>query len=87
MRLIKSTIRKILNATPYQLTRQRKGVPPLNCSLVRLAMEYYFSDKTTGTILQVGAFDGVSGDPVFDFISRGHVRAILVEPVESSFLK
>jgi len=40
-----------------------------------------------GTILQIGAFDGVSNDPVSDFIRQGKMRAILVEPVESNFQK
>jgi FkbM family methyltransferase len=35
--------------------------------------------------LQVGAFDGVSGDPIFPLIERHQLRGVLVEPQKDAF--
>lgn len=84
LKIIKSIIRQLLALTPYQLTR---NYTPSTFNAVRLGIAYYISNEPMGTILQIGAFDGISNDPVFDFIRQGKMRAILVEPVESNFRK
>ena len=45
------------------------------------------ADGAIGTLLQVGANDGVKNDPVRPLIARGKVRAILVEPFLENFRK
>jgi FkbM family methyltransferase len=38
-------------------------------------------------VVQVGACDGQAGDPVFEILSQGDIRAVLMEPVPHSFAK
>lgn len=38
-------------------------------------------------VVQVGACDGQAGDPVFEILSRGGIRAVLMEPIPHSFEK
>ena len=47
----------------------------------------YASRAISEPIVQIGAFDGVSFDPLRDFIKDDKHTAILVEPIESSFSK
>ena len=37
------------------------------------------------TFLQIGAFDGVSGDHIRELVERYHIRGILVEPQKEAF--
>jgi FkbM family methyltransferase len=49
---------------------------------------YYFQHfPAHGTIVQIGANDGVSGDPLHSFIRDGSIQAVLVEPVPSLFAR
>ena len=38
------------------------------------------------TFVQVGAYDGVANDPLSDFIRRGKLRGVLVEPQPDAFV-
>jgi FkbM family methyltransferase len=75
----------MLNLTPFEVKRRR--LPPPTLDAVHLGLVYCFSKKPTGTLLQIGAFDGVSNDPVFEFIRANQIRAILVEPFERNVRK
>jgi hypothetical protein len=39
------------------------------------------------TILQIGACDGITNDPIYHFVRRGRARAILVEPNPYAFAR
>ncbi len=75
----------MLSLTPFELTRKR--LPPPTFDAVHLGLAYCFSKNPNGTLLQIGAFDGVSNDPIFEFIRANQIRAILVEPIECNFRK
>jgi FkbM family methyltransferase len=89
MHLIGSLARRILSLTPYELRRREEEriLPDGNFDNVRLALAYYLETRRNLTFMQIGACDGVSGDSVHDFVKRGQMRAILVEPIETSFRK
>lgn len=84
IKMTKSAIRSVLNATPYAL---QKRIPAPTFNAVGFGLSHFISYCPAGTIVQIGAYDGVSGDPVYDFVRRGQLRAILVEPMEMSFRK
>ena len=87
--LIKSLARQCLRFTPYELKRKReeKTLPSASFDNVRLVIAYYMASKRLATFVQVGACDGVSGDPAYDLIRKGRMRAVLIEPIEQSFAK
>ncbi|NBS33839.1 MAG: FkbM family methyltransferase [Planctomycetia bacterium] len=65
----------------------RRAVPPGTFSSVRLALAYQLARGVGGTLVQIGACDGTAGDPISQFVRRGVMRAVLVEPVEDHFRK
>jgi FkbM family methyltransferase len=87
MYLMGSLIHRILALTPYEL-RRRQGelaLPDGKMDNIQLALAYYLESQTNPTFIQIGAGDGVSSDPTHDFVKRGQMKAVLVEPIEHSF--
>jgi FkbM family methyltransferase len=88
--VLKHIARRVLEYTPYEVKRRKALVsrlPDSTLEVVRLAMAYYLATAPAGAVLQIGACDGVSGDPLFDFVRQGRLRAIVVEPIASSAAK
>jgi len=75
-------LQKFFGDTRRQL---RRACPPASFCSVQLALAYQLGRGVGGTLLQVGACDGTAGDPISQFVRRGVMRAILVEPVEAHF--
>lgn len=48
-------------------------------------LSHYRIDHPDVSYLQIGAFDGVQGDPVYPLITRHGLRGILVEPQKDAF--
>ncbi|MFM9058297.1 MAG: FkbM family methyltransferase [Planctomycetaceae bacterium] len=82
LKAVKSTIYRLLQWTPYEV---RRRLPSSSFEAVRLAIAYHACRNPTGIILQVGAFDGRSGDPLAAFLRQGRAKAILVEPIDEHF--
>lgn len=89
MRILRSLLWRILAFTPYELIRRENKpfLPEGNIEPIRIALAYYLASRSDVIFVQIGACDGVSEDPVHDFVKRGKMRAVLVEPIESSFVK
>jgi len=87
--MIKSVVNQILGWTPYEIRRKRneRVLPDATFETIKLALAYHLLSKRLPAFVQIGACDGISGDPVHDFIVQGHVRALLVEPIQESLLK
>ncbi len=75
-------LQKFFGDTRRQL---RRAVPPATFCTVQLALAYQLARWSGGTLVQIGACDGTAGDPISQFLRRGVMRAILVEPVEAHF--
>lgn len=82
LKAVKSTIHRLLRWTPYEV---RRRLPASSFEAVRLAVAHHACRNPAGTILQIGAFDGRSGDPLSAFLRQGRARAILVEPIDEHF--
>jgi len=52
-----------------------------------MVLSHYRVDHSKICYLQVGAFDGVAGDPVYPLIERHGLRGILIEPQHDAFLR
>ena len=50
-------------------------------------LESFFKKNPQGVLIQIGAFDGVTVDPLLPFINSGNWKAILVEPQKIAYTK
>lgn len=66
----------------YQLLRERWRAIG---STLRDAV-LHIAGASPGTVVQVGANDGKSGDPLYALINQGKLQGLLVEPQEGPFL-
>lgn len=53
--------------------------------LLRLAVAYKMRSAEDFTFVQVGAFDGVSNDPIHGIVREFGIRGLIVEPQEGAF--
>jgi FkbM family methyltransferase len=76
-----------MNATPRFLTpRMRHPESQLQATL-DMVLSHYRQTHPVIRYLQVGAFDGVSGDPIYPLIEKHNLRGCLVEPQGDAFAK
>jgi FkbM family methyltransferase len=77
-------VRQWLKKTPFEVRRwlPTPDLPPLELVLA-------CSTRAAGpeTIVQVGACDGVTNDPIHQVVARGSSRAILLEPNPFAFAR
>lgn len=50
-------------------------------------MDKNFSDRNSFNFIQVGAFDGISHDFLYDFVAKKNAAGIVIEPVTEYFIK
>lgn len=50
-----------------------------------LVLSHYRIEHSEVRYLQVGAFDGISGDPIYPLIERHHLQGIVLEPQKDAF--
>lgn len=67
---------------PPALTRRPDGELRLTLDMV---LSHYRVNHPDVSYLQVGAFDGVAGDPIYPLIERHNLRGVLVEPQRPAF--
>src|SRR5947209_5761746 len=84
MQLIKNGLKRLLwsrgkdiVSRPAPLARHPEASLELSLGLCLSAL---YLQRPDLIVVQVGAYDGNSGDPLHRFISRHQVRGILVEP-------
>jgi FkbM family methyltransferase len=83
-RIAKNLVRAILAKRGLEITRRLpENGPPL--PVFRLLLEQIIATDGKGTILQIGANDGMVHDPVHEIISDLSLPAILVEPLPDLF--
>ncbi|HWV58722.1 MAG TPA: FkbM family methyltransferase [Longimicrobiales bacterium] len=94
-RVLRTPVKRVLRAAGWELRRYRprQPAPPLEAKPDDLT---FLDGVLTSllahvdpplTICQVGAFDGVAGDPIHDFLLRHkeRTRALLIEPQPAPF--
>lgn len=81
-RVLKSLVRWLLAFTSFEL---RRRLPEITLDPLQLLLAIHYAIGDSITLLQVGACDGVSNDPVHDCVKQTSTRAILVEPNPIAF--
>jgi FkbM family methyltransferase len=87
MNTVKSLVRHAFSLTPYEIRHRqtRRELPPGTFESIQLVLAHYLICRPGATFVQIGACDGVSEDPVHDFIRTGGFQALLVEPIPENF--
>jgi FkbM family methyltransferase len=78
-------VRKVLNHLGYDIHRIEFAGPPID--VLSLAVRDRLRELETLFVLQVGANDGTSGDPVADIIRAYRLPSLLVEPLPEAFCR
>jgi FkbM family methyltransferase len=87
MNAVKSFVRHAFSLTPFEIRRRpaRRELPTATFESVHLVLAHYLTCRPGATFVQIGACDGVSEDPVHDFIRKDVFQALLVEPIPENF--
>lgn len=81
-RFCRDFIETELRGFPRPLLRYRKSELAISLDMI---ISHYRVNHPEMWYLQVGAFDGVSGDPIYPLIEKHRLRGILIEPQRDAF--
>ena len=81
---VKQLTQALLNRFGYKISR---NVEPHENGYPSLQLAHKALEKEAGWILQIGANDGISGDPVRPILESCERQALLIEPVPEVFPK
>jgi FkbM family methyltransferase len=84
MKLLKDTVQSMLWKNGYNLQRIR-SFPEKNINLLKLLVKQLPQNNSETTIVQIGANDGKTDDPVYSIISDGNWSGVLVEPLPNLY--
>lgn len=84
---LRSAIQRHLRSRGLRITHDRDDLWPPEFDLFALVLDAEFSPSRPRTLIQVGANDGVSHDPVEHVIRRDSLIAVRVEPLPEPFSK
>lgn len=84
IRQLKNLLRRTTLMTSFDI---RRRLPAASLSPLDLVLNSYDARGEQITILQVGACDGVTSDPVRHHVKRGCARAVLIEPNPLAFAR
>jgi FkbM family methyltransferase len=78
---MKSALRRLIGAAGYRINRTQ------DCDALYFLLETLLKKQQTVTVIQVGANDGVTSDPIHDFVVQHPtgVQGVVVEPVREYF--
>jgi FkbM family methyltransferase len=86
-----NTANRLLSRTSYEIKRKKSepvenAMAPSTLDAVSIMLGYLVKSQIPDLCLvQVGACDGKTGDPIYGILRKGLIRAVLVEPVPESF--
>ena len=83
MKLVKDAVQSLLWKNGYNLQRIR-DFPERNINLLKLLAKQLY-DSTSNTVVQIGANDGKTDDPIHSIISDGNWSGVLVEPMPNLY--
>lgn len=84
MRSLKDTVQSLLWKKGYNIQRIRK-FPENNINLLKLLVKQLPQNNSQPIIVQIGANDGITSDPVYPIIKNGNWSGVLVEPIPSLY--
>ncbi len=70
--------------SPFEI---RRRLPTITLEPLELILENFSAHKKHLTIVQVGACDGATNDPIRDQVAKDSTRAILIEPNPFAFAR
>ncbi len=73
------------NENPFFMAYYRQWYKPQEGSLAEFLSVYSLSKKGDFTVIQIGANDGITNDPIHKFIKRDRWRGVLLEPQKAVF--
>src|SRR5580692_6267464 len=80
-------VRHFLKKSPYEMVERQQRLPLPTFESIKLVLALYSILKPNSTFVQIGAFDGQTGDPGIEYVQAGKLKCLLVEPIEASFQK
>jgi FkbM family methyltransferase len=81
----KQVIQRLATALGYQIERIRPSPHPVN--VLEIGVHLLLARRQSPFFVQIGANDGVAGDPLRKMILKYHLRGVLVEPNPAAFLR
>ncbi len=81
-RWLKRTLQTLVQQAPLEI---RRWLPVIGLEPLDLILANYGARGKMVTIVQVGACDGSTNDPIFHHVAAGSARAILIEPNPFAF--
>jgi FkbM family methyltransferase len=81
---LKHLVQQLMAMTPFEI---RRWLPVVTLEPLDLVLANYDARGEMITILQVGACDGATYDPIYNHIAKGSARAILIEPNPLAFVR
>jgi FkbM family methyltransferase len=79
---LKNLIRRLMAMTPFEV---RRSLPVVTLEPLDLVLANYEARGQMITIVQVGACDGSTYDPIYRHVANGSAHAILIEPNPLAF--
>jgi len=83
---MRTLIRNLVRHSGFDLVRYPDPVEP-KIDVLDIVFEYVSSRMSDFFFIQIGANDGITGDPLRPYILRHHWRGILIEPEPTVFRK
>jgi FkbM family methyltransferase len=83
-RRLKRLFRQLMAMTPFEI---RSRLPVATLEPLNLVLDKYDAHGENITILQVGACDGATNDPIRHHVAKGSTHAILIEPNPFAFAR
>jgi FkbM family methyltransferase len=90
MRALKKLFNRLI--APYQVINRKKTeirprMPAMTLNPLSLMLMNYEAKGKPVTVIQVGACDGIQCDPINDYLKKGFMRAVLLEPNPYAFVQ
>ncbi len=77
-------VQSLLWKNGYKIQRIR-DFPGQNINLLELLIKQLYHNYSETTVVQIGACDGKSDDPIYSIISKGNWSGVLVEPIPNLY--
>lgn len=86
--MIKQLVKKVINSFGYSLVKPSQPNQVIEYPFINtleLILESYPVQNSDFFIVQIGAHDGSSADPICQLIKKHHWRGLLIEPQQNPF--